>query len=113
MSLDEIGIWDNLSEESKAKILGNKKIPRHHYTHANFHYLTLVDSIKASTHQYDFGETNNYPSNVDHKRKNNYNYGDENDSMIINKLYKRDKVYPEDVHMVLYRYHTYYTQKWN
>ena len=67
-----------MSEEVKVTNLGNTKTPHKPSTHINFHYVTLGDVTKASSLQFDFGNTPNVPSNnglID-KYRHTDNYGD-------------------------------------
>ena len=65
MPQEENIIWDKLSEAAKATILCNTKIPHKPYTHVNFHDVTLGGLIKASSHQFYFGDKPNKLSNDD------------------------------------------------
>ena len=59
LSQEENYIWDKLSEAAKATILGNYKTIHKPYNLGNVHYVTLGYTIKACSHQIDFGDTPN------------------------------------------------------
>ena len=76
--------------------MGNSKIPYKPYTHVIFHYVTLGNIIKASSHQLHFGEINNDPSNVDTTFNSSYTGVSGDDDKVRINLSKRDKIYPSD-----------------
>ena len=104
-------IWNKLSEAAKATILGNSKTPNMPSTHVNFYYVTLVDIIKASSHQSGFGDTTNAPSKYDITDKYYHTDADGNNSMILANLSMRGKISPTDISKVLSIPNPYSTQE--
>ena len=82
--------------------MGDAKTPHKPSTHVNFHYFAIGDLIKASSHQFGFGDTPNGPSNDDLIDKYNLTDNDGDTSMILTNPSNRDKVSPTDISKVLY-----------
>ena len=89
LSQDEKFIWDKLSEAAKATILVHSKPPLKNSTHVKFHNITLGEIIKASSHQFDFGDTPNGPSQNDIIDEGHHTDNDGDTLMIITNLSKR------------------------
>ena len=82
--------------------MGNAKTPHDPSTHVNLHDITIGDIIMASLHHFDFGDTPNGPSNDDIIGKERHTDVGGDTSMILTKIFKRDKVYLEDTRKVIY-----------
>ena len=61
--------------------MGYEKPPGQPSICANFHYVTIGDFIKASSHQFDFVDTNNDTSNIFLDGKDNCYNGSINDAI--------------------------------
>ena len=104
-------IWDKLSEAANTSIFSNSKTPHNSSTHINFSDVNLSDLIKASSHQFYFGEINYDLSNVDTSRNNHSTDGSRNNYMILTNISKRDNLYPAYIRKVASIHNTYPTYK--
>ena len=110
MNQEEKVIWDELSEASNATILVNAKTPHKPSTHVNFRYVALGDLIKASFHQFYFGDTPNVPPKNDRIDEDHHTDNDGDTPIILTKLSKRDKVSPSGIIKVLSNPNPYYKE---
>ena len=70
-------------------------------THVIVYGVILGGLIKASSHQFDFGDTNYDPSNIDPTGKDNSTDDSRNDAMILINTPKRENVHPTDIRKLL------------
>ena len=90
--------------------MGNKKTPHNPSTYVNFHDVTLGDLIKASSLQFDFGDTPNGTSNNGITDKDHYTDNDGDTTMILTNLSKREKFSPKIIRKLLSNPNPYSTQ---
>ena len=101
LSQEEKFVWDKLSEAANATILGHAKTLHKPSNHVKFHVVTLNDLIKASSHQFGFGDTPNGTSNNDIIYRDHHTDNDGNTPIILANLSNMDTVSPVDISNVL------------
>ena len=99
-------------ESTKASIIVNaKKHPISLVLASISIILSLVIFIKASFHQFYFGDINNEPPNYDTSGKDNFTGDYGNDAMILVNLSDRDNISTADIIKLLCSYNPYSTQQ--
>ena len=111
LSIVGIVICDKILEAFKFTILGYVKQPHQHSTWVDFHHISFGDLIKVSYHLFYFGDTNNYPSNVDIVIKDNDSDISDNEDIIIADLSKRCRLSPVYIHKLLSSHNNFSAQQ--